>query len=129
MTVNVGRDGRIVFAGGNLVKGLSAGATPAALDATDAVEAAAKALGLDEPTRCGDERLARRRRVLSGGGISASPIDAKLGWHAAADGKLRLAWRVVIDAVVRLAPVERDGRRAHRRAAGLRGPDRARRHG
>ena len=36
--------------------------------------------------------------VLSGGGISASPIQAKLGWRPAADGSLRLAWQTEIDA-------------------------------
>jgi extracellular elastinolytic metalloproteinase len=80
VTVNVDRDGRTVLAGGSLRKGLRAGATPAVLDATEAVVAAAKALDLDEPS---DPRA----------------IPAKLGWHAAADGKLRLAWRVEIDAV------------------------------
>src|SRR4051812_29793699 len=48
-TVNIDRDGRIVFAAGSLVRGLSAGATPATLDAAGAVKAAADALGLDEP--------------------------------------------------------------------------------
>ena len=38
-----------------------------------------------------------QRTVLTGGGISASPIEAKLGWHSA-DGQLRLAWQVAIDA-------------------------------
>ena len=52
-TVNVGRDGRVVFAGGSLFKGLRAGTTQATLDATEAVEAAARGLGLDSPTRCG----------------------------------------------------------------------------
>ena len=36
--------------------------------------------------------------MLSGGGISASPIHAKLGWQPAGDGSLRLAWQVEIDA-------------------------------
>jgi Zn-dependent metalloprotease len=49
VTVSVGRDGRVVFAGGDLVKGLRAGSTDATLDATDAVDAAAKVLGLDSP--------------------------------------------------------------------------------
>ena len=98
-TVNIGRDGRIVFAAGSLVKGLSAGATTATLDATGAVEAAAQALGLDEPdalrvTRADSGKA--RNTVLTDGGISESPIEAKLGWHPT-DGNLRLAWQVTID--------------------------------
>jgi hypothetical protein len=37
-----------------------------------------------------------RETVLSGGGISDSPIEARLGWQPT-DGPLRLAWQVVID--------------------------------
>ena len=67
--------------------------------------------------------------VLSGGGISASPIHAKLGWQPADDGKLRLAWRVEIDAVsdAHLWNATVDARTGV--AAGLRGPDGARRRG
>ena len=101
VTVNVGSDGRIVFAGGSLVEGLEAGAKPAVLDATEAVGAAAKALGLDEPQAVQVTRgsATAGSSVLTGGGISASPIHAKLGWQPVDDGKLRLAWRVEIDAV------------------------------
>ena len=98
VTVNVGRDGRIVFAGGNLYKHLRAGATPASLDAPDAVEAAAQALGLDEPAGLRVTESKGSNAVVSGGGISASPIQAKLGWRPAADGSLRLAWQTEIDA-------------------------------
>jgi hypothetical protein len=98
VTVNIGRDGRIVFAGGSLVKGLHAGAAPATLDVTDAVEAAASALGLDDPAGLRVTESKAQQRVVSGGGISASPIPAKLGWQPATDGSLRLAWRVEIDA-------------------------------
>ena len=101
VTVNIGRDGRVLLAAGSLVKGLRSGATPAALDATEAVEAAAQALGLEEPDALQVTRGSAKAgsSVLSDGGISASPIPAKLGWQAAADGSLRLAWRVEIDAV------------------------------
>ena len=98
VTVNVGRDGQVVFAGGSLVKGLRAGAAPAALDATAAVEAAARALGLDAPAGLRVTQGKAPDAVLSGGGISDSPIPAKLGWQPAADGSLRLAWRMEIDA-------------------------------
>ncbi len=101
VTVNIGRDGRVVLAAGSLVKGLRSGATPAALDATEAVDAAARALGLEEPEALKVTRGSAKAgsSVMSGGGISASPIPAKLGWQPAADGSLRLAWRVEIDAV------------------------------
>ncbi len=98
VTVNVGRDGRIVFAGGNLYKHLRAGATPASLDAPDAVEVAAQALGLDDPAGLRVTESKGSNAVVSGGGISASPIQAKLGWRPAADGSLRLAWQTEIDA-------------------------------
>jgi extracellular elastinolytic metalloproteinase len=97
VTVSVGRDGRIVFAAGNLIDGLRAGATPPTLDAAEAVEAAARELGLDDPDGLRVTQSKGQKAVLSGGGISASPIDAKLGWHSTA-GQLRLAWQVVIDA-------------------------------
>src|SRR5262245_33390 len=48
-TVNIGRDGRIVFAAGSLVKGLTADSASVTLDAAAATEAAASALGLQEP--------------------------------------------------------------------------------
>ena len=50
-TVNIGRDGQVVFAAGSLFKGLRAGTTQATLGATEAVESAAAALGLDKPNR------------------------------------------------------------------------------
>jgi hypothetical protein len=101
VTVNLGRDGRVVFAGGSLVEGLRTGPATAALDATEAVAAAAKALGLDAPRNLRVTRgsATAGSPVLSDGGISASPIRAKLGWQPVDDGELRLAWRVEIDAV------------------------------
>lgn len=99
-TVNVGRDGRVVFSGGSLVKGIKAGSTSASLDAADAVAAAAKGLGLDAPGALKVTRAAAGKSgfaKLSDGGISDSPIEAKLGWQPSADGQLRLAWQVHID--------------------------------
>src|SRR4051812_8071791 len=96
VTVSIGRDGRIVFSGGSLVKGLQAGPATAMLDATDAVEAAAKGLGLDAPAGLQVKSAGAQKAVMTGGGISDSPIDAKLGWHSS-DGQLRLAWQVLID--------------------------------
>src|SRR4051812_27140090 len=96
VTVSLGRDGRVVFAGGDLVRELRAGNTDATLGAADAVAAAAKALGLDKPAGLQVKSAGARKATLSGGGISDSPIDAKLGWHSS-DGQLRLAWQGVID--------------------------------
>src|SRR5262245_51145106 len=45
-TVSIGRDGRIVFAAGSLVNGLSAHSAAVTLDAAEATTAAAAALGL-----------------------------------------------------------------------------------
>ena len=123
VTVNVGRDGRIVFAGGSLYKHLRAGATPASLDAPDAVEAAAQALGLDDPaglrvTRAkGQRRRGQRRRHLG----LADPGQARLaaprptaacGWRGRSDDRRR----------VRVTALARERRRADRRTAGFRRP-------
>ncbi len=49
ITVNVGADKQVKYAAGRLLKVAPAAAATATLDATDAVEAAASALGLEEP--------------------------------------------------------------------------------
>src|SRR3954469_23789723 len=66
VTVSVGRDGRVVFAGGSLMKDLRAGSTPATLAAADAVQAAADALGLDEPSALKVTSKSGQKSVLSG---------------------------------------------------------------
>ncbi|WP_233513464.1 M36 family metallopeptidase [Micromonospora craterilacus] len=99
-TVNIAKDGSVIFVGDTLVTGLP-GNTPNTpdLDAVDAVEAAADALDLAAPknsrvmSRAGG---AAQRTVVSGSGISDEPIPAKLGWQPTDDG-LRLAWQLVID--------------------------------
>ncbi len=99
-TVNVGPDGRVVFVGGSLVRGLDARASGAAdLEATEAVEAAAEGLDLKEPA---DLRVLSKDpgpaqpTVVSEGGISDEPIPARLGWQPTDEG-LRLAWQLTID--------------------------------
>ncbi|MEV0806916.1 M36 family metallopeptidase [Micromonospora sp. NPDC050200] len=99
-TVNIARDGSVIFVGDTLVPGLSDKATgTASLDAVDAVEAAADSLDLADPA---NPRVMSRtsgpaqRTVVSGSGISDQPIPAKLGWQQTDDG-LRLAWQLVID--------------------------------
>ncbi|MFJ8577912.1 M36 family metallopeptidase [Micromonospora sp. NPDC093277] len=99
-TVNVARDGSVVFVGDTLESGLAGKASGgASLGAVEAVEAAADALDLADPknakvmSRSGG---AAQRTVVSEAGISDQPIPAKLGWQPTADG-LRLAWQLVID--------------------------------
>ena len=95
-TISVARDGRVFFASGAFVSDLAGASGEADLSATEAVEAAADGLDLDEPSglrvlsRSDDEAL------LSRGGISDEAIPAKLGWQPTKDG-LRLAWQVTID--------------------------------
>jgi extracellular elastinolytic metalloproteinase len=98
-TVNVGAGGKIVFVGDSFVRGLEVAGSSAALDATDAVEAAADGLGLEEPTgvRVVSEGSGpARRTTLSRSGISDEQIPARLGFQPTDDG-LRLAWQLVID--------------------------------
>jgi extracellular elastinolytic metalloproteinase len=95
-TVNVAADGRVIFAGGSLVRGATGGAGSATLDAPEAVVAAADGLNLDEPAGVRVLRRTARETVVSDGGISAEPIPARLGYQPTGDG-LRLAWHVTID--------------------------------
>ena len=95
-TISVARDGRVFFASGAFVSDLAGASGEADLSATEAVEAAAEELDLDEPTglrvlsRSDDEALSLA------GGISDEAIPAKLGWQPTEAG-LRLAWQVTID--------------------------------
>ncbi len=99
-TVNIAKDGSVIFVGDTLVSGLAGNTSGTAdLDAVDAVEAAADGLDLAAPknsrvmSRAGG---AAQKTVVSGSGISDEPIPAKLGWQPTDDG-LRLAWQLVID--------------------------------
>jgi extracellular elastinolytic metalloproteinase len=95
-TVNVDRRGRVIFAAGDLVRGLRADPSAAALGPVGAVEAAAGELGLDNPSGL---RVLRRRggaAQVSRGGISDATIPARLGWQPTRTG-LRPAWQVTID--------------------------------
>ena len=98
-TVNVARDGRVVFVGGRFVSGLTDASGEAELAAAEAVAAAAEGLDLDDPANLrvlSREDGAAQETVLSGAGISDEPIPARLGWQPTTGG-LRLAWRLVID--------------------------------
>ena len=99
-TVNVAADGRVIFTGGRFVEALGSGASGAEeLGATEAVEAAAEGLDLENPANLrilSSSAGAAQKTVVSGGGVSDEPIPARLGWQTTADG-LRLAWQLVID--------------------------------
>jgi extracellular elastinolytic metalloproteinase len=89
----------VIFVGGGFVRGLADASGEDDLDATGAVESAADGLGLDDPANLRvleREGGAERGTVVSGGGISDTPIPARLGWQPTAGG-LRLAWELVID--------------------------------
>jgi extracellular elastinolytic metalloproteinase len=90
-TVNVAADGRVIFAGGSLVRGVKSGADSARLDAPGAVRSAANGLGLREPRDLRVLRRTARETVVSDGGISVEAIPARLGYQPTGDG-LRLAW-------------------------------------
>jgi extracellular elastinolytic metalloproteinase len=100
VTVNVAQDGRVIHAGGSLVRGLAASPSGAVgLAPAEAVESAADALGLGKPTDLkviSSDPGPARETVVSRGGISDEPIPLRVGWQRTRDG-LRLAWRVVID--------------------------------
>ncbi|MEV6817032.1 metalloprotease, partial [Micromonospora sp. NPDC051296] len=79
-TVNIAKDGSVIFVGDTLESGLSQnGSGAASLDAVEAVEAAADALDLAAPknsrvmSRAGG---AAQKTVVSGSGISEEPIPA-----------------------------------------------------
>ncbi|MEU8261997.1 M36 family metallopeptidase [Micromonospora sp. NPDC048999] len=99
-TVNIARDGSVVFVGDSLVSGLAEKASgSASLDAVEAVEAAADGLDLAKPKNAkvmSRNAGAAKATVVSGAGISDEPIPAKLGWQQTENG-LRLAWQMVID--------------------------------
>jgi len=98
-TINVDRNGKIVFVGGGLRSGLTVASASSALGAADAVAAAADGLGLAEPENLRVLSLdlgAAQESVVSDGGISDATIPARLGWQPTKAG-LVLAWQLVID--------------------------------
>ena len=116
-TVNVAADGRVIFAGGSLVRGVKGGADSARLDPPGAVRSAANGLGLREPR---DLRVLRRTaredrgvgwRHLGGSdpGAARLPADRRRAPARVARHDRRRSGR---------APLERDRRRRDREAAG-----------
>jgi hypothetical protein len=99
VTVNVNRESEVIFAGGNLVRGINDAVPGAELDAAQAVAAAAEALKLDAPSGLKVVRAATGRSqatLFTPGGISEQPIPAQLGYQPTDDG-LRVAWQVTIN--------------------------------
>jgi extracellular elastinolytic metalloproteinase len=97
-TVNIANNKKVIYAAGAL-RPLPPPSGTATLDAAQAVEAAADALGLEEPDNL---RVLQRsggldqETVVSGGGISTESIPASLVYQPTAGGP-RLAWELTID--------------------------------
>jgi hypothetical protein len=97
VTVNVTRNGGVLFAAGSLVPELAAAPSGSAdLKPTDAVEAAADRLNLEKPEDLQVLGTQDGATLVSDGGISNAPIPARLGWQPT-DRGLRLAWQLTID--------------------------------
>jgi len=103
MTVNVARNGKVIHATSRLIGDVSGSASgQVRLAASDAVELAARALGLRAPEQVrvlSSSDGVERRTILSGGGISMGPIPARLVYQPTTGGRIRLAWEVEIEEV------------------------------
>ncbi len=101
VTANVTREGAILSVATRFVPRLAqaAGGHKAARTAVDAVRSAARHLDIDGSTalKVLDRRGgAANEVVLSGGGVSARAIPAKLVWQPVAHRSVRLAWNIEI---------------------------------
>ena len=120
VTVNVAADGSVIFAGGSLVRAL--GAAPSGtvkLEPTAAVEAAADALDLEQPTDLRVISAARARRGRRSSPTAGSPtrlIPLRLGWQPTA-GRAPQGVAARHRRFLGRQPLERDGRRRDRQAA------------
>ena len=102
MTVNVGRDGRIIHLGHRFISDLRVVAGPQVLGSLDALRAAAEHLGLSAPRAprvIGRTGGPDRAVLMTPSGISLSPIPARLVYHSARGGDVRLAWNLEIEEV------------------------------
>lgn len=103
MTVNVGRDGTVLYAPSRLLGGVAGSVSgQVRLGSAAAVERASASLGLklreDFEVLAGPEGI-ERRTMLSSSGISLGPIPARLVYQPTAAGGIRLAWQVEINEV------------------------------
>jgi extracellular elastinolytic metalloproteinase len=95
-TVNIADNRKVIFAGGALRPLTPPPTGTAQLDATRAVQAAADALGLDDPANLRVLQSRAQEVVVSDGGISTEPIPANLVYQPTGGGP-RLAWELTID--------------------------------
>lgn len=99
VTVNVGADGKVIFAGGTPASLATVASDTKRLEAPTALTKAATGLKLRKPakvrvlSRSGDKA---QKQLLSPGSIASEPVEATLGWQPTEAG-LKLAWRVIID--------------------------------
>jgi extracellular elastinolytic metalloproteinase len=100
-TVNLAKDGTVVFVGQDFVADLDAVASSdVAVGAAAAMESAASALDLEvteEVAVISREAGLARETILTDGGVSEGPVGARLGWQPTSNG-LRKAWQLTIDA-------------------------------
>ena len=105
INVNVSSDGTVLSHGSDFVPNLASAVnrTSPVLDPVEAARAAAAAVGLaPAPLQILEQRGgAARETLLSGGGISLSPIPVKLVYQPV-EGAVRLAWDVQIEEVTQL---------------------------
>ena len=98
VTVNVGTDGKVVFAGGQAVSLATVASDAQNLDAADAVAKAASGCACRRRARCAccAAPASSRRRPSSRAADLPHPDRGHARWHPSAGG-LRLAWRAIID--------------------------------
>jgi extracellular elastinolytic metalloproteinase len=102
ISVAVTSSGHVAHVGNRFVANLGQSILPGdrVMDAAEAVEYAAEALGLEKPTGLrivSTQEGAERRTELSSGGISQSNIPARLVYQRLSSGGLRLAWDLTIE--------------------------------
>ena len=103
--LNISRDGEVFHVGNRFVPNLSdkVNAPSPALRAEDALMRAAESLGLPA-SRAGVVRLEtlggpQKKARFAPSGISRDEIPAELVWEPTLDGRVRLAWLLVVDQV------------------------------
>jgi extracellular elastinolytic metalloproteinase len=104
LAIAVAADGEVAHVGERWVANLAAKANEPVptLSPAAAVERAAAALGLEAPAGLRilePSSGADRRTLLSDGGISLASIPARLVYQPLANGRVRLAWDLVIELV------------------------------
>lgn len=101
VNINVAADGSVINVGSSAVPNLTAAIDETAVELTaeQAVEKAAEILGLSLSQSPVVQEVvggAAEAVVISGSGISSDPIPARLVYQPIADGRVRLAWDLII---------------------------------